>query len=65
MQQRLLDGHEPGQPGAKRAQPRFGLAEQPTLARALVEHGRRQLGVNVIVEQAGVIRAGDPVLRVG
>ena len=48
-----------------RAQPRFGLAEQPTLARALVEHGRRQLGVNVIVEQAGVIRAGDPVLRVG
>ena len=48
-----------------RAQPRFGLAEQPTLARALVEHGRRQLGVNVIVEQAGVIRAGDPILRIG
>ncbi len=48
-----------------RAQPRFGLAEQPTLARALVEHGRRQLGVNVIVEQPGMIRAGDPILRIG
>lgn len=48
-----------------RAQPRFGLAAQPTLARALVEHSGRQLGVNVIVEQAGVIRAGDPILRVG
>jgi uncharacterized protein YcbX len=48
-----------------RAQPQFGLAAQPTLARAMVEHGARQLGVNVIVEQAGVIRAGDAIARVG
>ena len=47
-----------------RAQPQFGLAAQPTLARALVEHSQRQLGVNVTVEQAGVIRAGDPIVRV-
>lgn len=47
-----------------RAQPQFGLAAQPTLTRSLVDHCQRQLGVNVIVEQPGLIRAGDPILRI-
>ena len=47
-----------------RAQPLFGLAAQPTLTRALVDHCQRQLGVNVLVEQPGLIRAGDPILRI-
>lgn len=47
-----------------RAQPLFGLASQPTLVRALVQHCQRRFGVNVIVEHAGVIRAGDAILRV-
>jgi uncharacterized protein YcbX len=47
-----------------RAQPLFVLASQPMLVRALVQHCQRLFGVNVIVEQAGVIRAGDPILRI-
>lgn len=47
-----------------RAQPQFGLAALPTLAHSLVDHCQRQLGVNVIVEQPGLIRAGDPILRI-
>lgn len=47
-----------------RAQPLFGLAEQTALTRALVTHAQRQLGVNVIVEQGGTVRAGDPIRRI-
>jgi hypothetical protein len=31
------------------------------MARAMVEHCERHLGVNVLVEAAGVIRGGDEV----
>lgn len=44
-----------------RAQPLFGLAPEPALTRALVDHCHRLLGVNAIVEQAGTVSRGDAV----
>lgn len=44
-----------------RAQPLFGIAEQKSLTRAIVEHARRELGVNVRVLRAGRVREGDAV----
>ena len=46
-----------------RPQPLHGLAEQPALVRALVEHCQRCLGLNIVVERPGLIRAGDPIYR--
>jgi len=45
-----------------RAQPPFGLAEEPRITPALVVHCKRHLGVNVHVEREGTLRTGDPVL---
>jgi MOSC domain-containing protein len=44
-----------------RAQPRFGIAEEPRITAALVVHCKRHLGVNVRVEREGVVRVGDSV----
>lgn len=44
-----------------RAQPPFGLAEDPRITPALVVHCKRHLGVNVHVEREGSVRIGDPV----
>jgi uncharacterized protein YcbX len=44
-----------------RAQPLFDLPAEPGLTRALVNHCRRLLGVNAIVEQGGVVHRGDAV----
>lgn len=46
-----------------RSQPLHGLAEQPALVRALVDHCQRCLGLNILVEQPGAIRVGDPIFR--
>jgi len=45
-----------------RAQPHFGLAQEPRITPALVVHCKRHLGVNVHVERDGEVHAGDPVL---
>ncbi|MCB1708400.1 MAG: MOSC N-terminal beta barrel domain-containing protein [Halioglobus sp.] len=46
-----------------RPQPLQGLAAQPALVRALVDHCQRCLGLNIVVERPGLIRAGDPIFR--
>ena len=46
-----------------RSQPLHDLAEQRALVRALVDHCQRCLGLNIIVEQTGLIRTGDPIFR--
>ena len=46
-----------------RPQPLNGVSDQPALVRALVEHCQRCLGVNIIVEQPGLIRTGDAIRR--
>ena len=48
-----------------RAQPPFGLAEEPRITAALVLHCKRHLGVNVHVEQEGLVRVGDAVEALG
>jgi len=47
-----------------RAQPHFGIAEEPRITPALVLRCKRHLGVNVHVEREGEIRSGDPVLLI-
>ena len=37
------------------------LSAEPGMARAMVDHCQRHLGVNVLVRQAGNIRSGDEV----
>jgi hypothetical protein len=44
-----------------RAQPPFGLEEEPRITPALVVHCKRHLGVNVHVEREGTLQCGDPV----
>lgn len=44
-----------------RAQPLFGLEEQKTMTRAIVDHVKRELGVNVRVLRPGKVREGDQV----
>lgn len=44
-----------------RAQPLFSLEEQKPMTRAIVDHVKRELGVNVRVLQAGRVREGDTV----
>jgi uncharacterized protein YcbX len=48
-----------------RAQPPFGIAEEPRITAALVMHCKRHLGVNVRVERAGLVRIGDAVEAIG
>lgn len=42
-----------------RAQPHFGLAEEPKITPALVLHCKRHIGVNAHVEREGEVRVGD------
>jgi uncharacterized protein YcbX len=44
-----------------RAQPLFGLEEQKSMTRAIVDHVKRELGVNVRVLRPGRVREGDAV----
>ena len=44
-----------------REQPLFGLGEQKSMTRAIVDHVRRELGVNVRVLRSGRVREGDSV----
>lgn len=44
-----------------RAQPLFGIEEEKTMTRAIVDHVKRELGANVRVVQPGPVREGDPV----
>lgn len=44
-----------------RAQPLLGLEEQKSMTRAIVDHVKRELGVNVRVIRAGRVREGDTV----
>jgi uncharacterized protein YcbX len=44
-----------------RAQPPFGLEEEPRITPALVVHCKRHLGVNVHVEREGTLHTGEPV----
>ena len=44
-----------------RPQPLKGLANEPGMTRALVDHCGRFLGYNALVEQPGPVRVGDPV----
>lgn len=44
-----------------RAQPLFGLGEQKTMTRAIVDHVKRELGVNVRVLRPGRVCEGDEV----
>jgi len=44
-----------------RAQPLFGLEQQKSMTRAIVDHAKRELGVNVRVLRAGRVREGDTV----
>ena len=48
-----------------RAQPLFGLDEQKSMTRALVDHVKRELGVNVRTLRAGCVREGDAVTLLG
>ncbi|MEZ5533699.1 MAG: MOSC N-terminal beta barrel domain-containing protein [Steroidobacteraceae bacterium] len=48
-----------------RAQPLFGLEEQKPMTRAIVDHVKRELGVNVRVLRAGPVRQGDSVTLLG
>lgn len=44
-----------------RPQPLKGLANQPGMTRALVDHCGRFLGYNALIEQPGTVRVGDRV----
>jgi uncharacterized protein YcbX len=44
-----------------RTQPLFGLEEQKSMTRAIVDHVKREFGVNVRVLRPGRVRAGDEV----
>lgn len=44
-----------------RTQPLFGLEEQKSMTRAIVDHVKREFGVNVRVLHPGRVRAGDEV----
>lgn len=44
-----------------RAQPLKGIASEPGMTRALVDHCGRFLGYNALVEQPGAVRVGDRV----
>lgn len=44
-----------------REQPLFGIAAQPPMTRAIVDHVKREFGVNVRVRRAGHVRVGDTV----
>lgn len=46
-----------------RSQPLHGLAEQPALVRAMVEHSQRCFGLNIVVERPGLVRSGDTIFR--
>jgi len=46
-----------------RPQPLSGLEEQPALVRAMVDHCQRRLGLNIVVERPGQVRAGDPIIQ--
>jgi len=48
-----------------RAQPLFGLGEQKSMTRAIVDHVKREFGVNVRVLRAGRVREGDSVSLLG
>lgn len=44
-----------------REQPLLGIAAQPTMTRAIVDHVKREFGMNVRVRRPGRVRVGDAV----
>lgn len=45
-----------------RPQPLLGIAEEKSMTRAIVDHVKRELGVNVRVARPGTVREGDAVI---